>query len=123
MCADAPRALLLDDGRVVRACARQLVADVAPSGPEGGGGGRAARTQAAPLLRGLGASALAASPDGQLLAVAERGGGALLLLCARTLAPRGTLAMPHHVSVRVNALFPVFLPVQRGTHARASRAM
>ena len=104
MCADAPRALLLDDGRVVRACARQLVADAAPSGPEGGGS--AARTQAAPLLRGLGASALAASPDGQLLAVAERGGGALLLLCARTLAPRGTLAMPHHVSVRVNALFP-----------------
>ena len=97
--ADAPRALLLDDGRLLRACARQLVAEAAPAAATGE---HKARPEAAlhfALPHGAGAAALAASPDGALLAVAERV-GSIAILCARTLALRGTLALPVHTTVR-----------------------
>ena len=100
MCADSPRALLQDDGRLLRACARLLVADTAPAAAGSLAAPRAEAAQSFPLPRGAGAAVLAASPDGALLAVAERSGG-IAILCARMLALRGMLALPVQSTVRV----------------------
>jgi hypothetical protein len=106
-------ALLADDVTAVCATPRLLVAHALQSGARSSGGAsggndlllpaRPASARFAALSEGSsGVSALARSPDGAIIAAAERGGG-VLLVDAHTLARRATLALTSCGAVRARA--------------------